>query len=35
MVQTIASITGYDSGASKFTAVFKKRFEKLPSEFRK
>jgi AraC-like DNA-binding protein len=33
MIQSIASITGYES-ASKFTAAFKKRFGQLPSEFR-
>ena len=34
MINVIANITGYES-ASKFTATFKKRFGKLPSEFRK
>ncbi|TRX42180.1 helix-turn-helix domain-containing protein [Flavobacterium restrictum] len=33
LINVIAAITGYDS-ASKFAATFKKRFGKLPSEFR-
>lgn len=33
LINVIAAITGYDS-ASKFTATFKKRFGKLPTEFR-
>jgi AraC-like DNA-binding protein len=33
LINVIAAITGYDS-ASKFTATFKKRFGKLPSELR-